>query len=100
MINKEYSSDLFLTRLISLRTPMLLGHQLNQLLNHYSEVEEAFSLHQLSQPLVVGFSALVLQLMGTYSEAMPMHSSQSYLAIKEGFSVDIPINRYSLFSSS
>jgi hypothetical protein len=100
MIHKENSSDLFLTRLIGLRIPMLLGHQHNQLLHHYSEVEEAFSLHQLSQTLVVGCLDLVLQLVGTYSEAMPIHSSQSYLAIKEGFSVDIPINRYSLSSSS
>ena len=71
-----------------------------QLEGAYSGVEEAFSLHQLSQPLVEVCSALVLQLAGTFSEAVPMHSSQSYLAIEEGFSVDILINRYSLYSSS
>ena len=39
MVRKEYTLDLIQTRSISLRTPMLLGHQFNHLENHYLEVE-------------------------------------------------------------
>lgn len=107
MPHKEDFSDLFRTRILRLRPPVFLGHQLNHQVNHYSELDRSLKHHSLSQPLVVHYLDLELQLVRAYSEAMvfhsnplnhfPTHSSQPYLG---GLSARKPRKRYSLYSSS